>query len=214
MAHITQAIKDIQRELAKAVILQDQLPVDGIKKIGAFDCVVHGDKLICGAVVVEYPSMKVIERQYLVKKASMPYIPGYLAFREGPLMLELYYKLENDPDVIMVDGHGIAHPVGCGIASYVGVELHKPTIGVAKSLLVGQIEDDKIMLDGMEVGKLVKTREYAKEVFVTPGHLITVETAAELVKNCVLPPHKMPEPAHLAHRFASKMRTELIQGEN
>ena len=206
---VSQTIKDIQRAIAKEVILQDQLPVDGIKKIAAFDCAVQGENLICAGVVVEFPSMKIIEKKYLIKKAPMQYVPGYLAFREGPLILELYYKLENDPDVIMVDGHGIAHPVGCGLACYVGVELHKPTIGVAKGLLLGQIEGDKIMLDGMEVGRMVTTRQYAKPVVVTPGHLITVETAAEITKNCAMPPHKLPEPAHLAYRYANKMRTEV-----
>ncbi|HSU72800.1 MAG TPA: endonuclease V [Candidatus Binatia bacterium] len=208
---ISQSLRDIQRSIAHDVILEDQLPFDKITKIGAFDCAQLNDKLICGAIVVEFPSMKVIERKFLIKKASMPYVPGYLAFREGPLMLELYYKLENDPDVLMVDGHGVAHPVGCGIACYIGVELHKPTIGVAKSLLIGQIEGDDISMDGIKVGKLVQTRQFAKPVFVTPGHLISIDTAAELVKRCVVPPHKLPEPVHIAHRLASKVRDRLVE---
>lgn len=211
MTRNAQSLRDIQRSIAQDVILEDQLPLDKITKIGAFDCAQMGDKLICGAIVVEFPSMKVIERQYLIKRASMPYIPGYLAFREGPLMLELYYKLENDPDVLMVDGHGVAHPVGCGIACYIGVELHKPTIGVAKSLLLGQIEGEDISMDAMKVGKIVQTRQFAKPVFVTPGHLISIETAAELVKRCVVPPHKLPEPVHIAHRYASKIRDRLVE---
>jgi deoxyribonuclease V len=211
MAHSVQSLRDIQRSIAHDVILEDQLPLEAIKKIGAFDCAQLGDKLICAAIVVEFPSMKVIERKFLIKKASMPYVPGYLAFREGPLMLELYYKLENDPDLLMVDGHGVAHPVGCGIACYIGVELHKPTIGVAKSLLIGQIDGDNILMDGTPVGKLVQTRQFANPVFVTPGHLVSIETAAELVKRCVVPPHKLPEPVHIAHRFASKTRDRLIE---
>jgi len=211
MATIPPSLRDIQRSIARDVILEDQLPIENIKRIGAFDCAQMGDKLVCAAIVIEYPSMKVIERKNLIKRAPMPYIPGYLAFREGPLMLELYYQLENDPDVLMVDGHGVAHPVGCGIACYIGVELHKPTLGVAKSLLLGQVEGEDITLDGAKVGKVVQTRQFAKPVFVTPGHLISIETAAELAKRCVVPPHKLPEPVHIAHRLASKARDRLVE---
>ena len=212
--HISQNLRDIQRSVAKEVILEDQLPIEAIKKIGAFDCAQMGDKLICAAIVMEFPSMNVIERQYLVKRAPMPYIPGYLAFREGPLMLELYYKLENDPDLLMVDGHGVAHPSGCGIASYLGVELHKPTIGVAKTLLVGEISGEDILMDAMRVGKTVQTRQFANPVFVTPGNLISIETAAEIVKRCVVPPHKLPEPVHVAHRCASKARDRMQEEQS
>ncbi|MBI4145420.1 endonuclease V [Candidatus Woesearchaeota archaeon] len=211
MPHIPESLRDIQRTIAKEVVLQDQLPIESIKRIGAFDCSQVGDKLICAAIVLDYPSMNVVERQYLIKRAPMPYVPGYLAFREGPLMLELYYKLENDPDVLMVDGHGVAHPVGCGLACYVGVELHKPTIGVAKSLLLGQVDGERIILDGIEVGKIVQTRQHAKPVFVTPGHLITIETAAQLTAKCVIPPHKLPEPIHIAHRMADKVRDRMLE---
>jgi deoxyribonuclease V len=209
MPAVSQSLRDIQRAIARDVILEDQLPIDGITKIGAFDCTQFGDKLVCAAIVVAYPSMQVLERKWLVKKAPMPYVPGYLAFREGPLMLELYYKLEVDPDVLLVDGHGVAHPVGCGIACYVGVELHKPTIGVAKSLLIGEVKDGKVLMDDKIVGTLVQTRKFAKPVYVTPGHLITVETAAQLIEKCVLPPHKLPEPLHIAHRFADKVAERL-----
>ena len=105
----------------------------------------------------------------------------------------------------MVDGHGIAHPLRAGLASYIGVELAKPCIGVAKSLLVGEIEDDKIMIGAEVRGMLVRTKEHAKPVFVSPGHLITVERAVEIVKKCIVPPHKLPEPLHAAHRFADSI---------
>ena len=197
-------LRDSQRAIAKQAILDDQMPIDSIKKICGFDCAQKGKDLVCAAVVVEYPSMKILEYQTLTKPAPMNYIPGFLAFREGPLMLELYYKLEQDPDVLMVDGHGVAHPAGCGLATYIGVELGKPTIGVANSLLVGDIDGQKILIGGHLVGHIVKTKEHAKDVYVTAGHLITADTAAELVRLSVRLPHKLPEPLHLAHRFADK----------
>ncbi len=204
------SLRDIQRAVAKQAILEDQLPIDSIKKIAAFDCAVFKDSLVCAVVVLEYPSMKLVEKRYLTKKSPLPYIPGYLSFREGPLMLELYYQLESDPDILMVDGHGVAHPNGCGLATYLGVELGKPAFGVAKSLLFGELKDGNILIEDITVGKVIKTREYAKELFVTAGHLITGETAATLALNCVIPPHKLPEPLHLAHRFADTARDRML----
>jgi len=125
MARISQSLLDIQRAIAKEVVLQDQLPIENIKKIGAFYCKDFNGNLVCSAVIVEYPSMKILETKHLIKRSPMQYIPGYRAFREGPLMLECYYGLEQDPDIIFVEGYGIAHPRNCGLATYLGVELHK-----------------------------------------------------------------------------------------
>jgi deoxyribonuclease V len=108
----------------------------------------------------------------------------------------------------MIEGHGIAHPERSGLATFVGVELAKPTIGVAKRLLVGEIKEDNIVIENDIVGKSVKTKEYANPLLVSPGHLISIEQAAELVKNWVIPPHKMPEPIHAAHRLAKKVAKE------
>ncbi len=205
------SLRDIQRAIAKQAVLEDQLPIESIKKIAAFDCAQMNESLVCSVIVCDYPSMNVVERKYLVKKAPMPYVPGYLSFREGPLMLELYYKLESDPDVIIVDGHGVAHPAGCGVATYLGVELGKPCFGVANSLTVGERQENKLLLNSIVVGKVIKTKEHAKELFVTAGHLITGETAAHIALTCVVAPHKLPEPLHIAHRFAEKTRDRIVE---
>jgi deoxyribonuclease V len=206
-------LRDIQDKFARDVVLEDAISLDKVKKIAGFDVAVHGKQLICGVAVLSYPKLELVEKRVLVKKEPMPYIPTLLAFREGPLILESYYNLESEPDVIMVDGHGIAHPFKAGLACYVGVELAKPTIGVAKSLLVGEQKDGDIVFEGEVVGKAVKTREFARPVFVSPGNMISIETAAELVKKCIQPPHKLPEPIHLAHRLADAKREELVSGK-
>ncbi|MBI4150726.1 endonuclease V [Candidatus Woesearchaeota archaeon] len=210
MAHVS-SLRDIQRAIAKQAVLEDQVPIDSIKKIAAFDCAQLKESLVCSVIVCDYPSMNVVERKYLVKRAPMPYVPGYLSFREGPLMLELYYKLESDPDILIVDGHGVAHPAGCGVATYLGVELHKPTFGVANSLTFGERQEDNILIDGQVVGKVIKTKEHAKELCITAGHLIAGETAAQIALKCVVPPHKLPEPLHIAHRFAEKTRDRIVE---
>ena len=207
-------LREMQEKLAEQVVLEDSIPLSKVKKIAGFDVAVHEKQLVCAVAVMSYPKLELVEKKVLVKREPMPYVPTLLAFREGPLILESYYNLESEPDVIMIDGHGIAHPYNAGLAAYVGVELAKPTIGVAKALLVGEQKDGDIVFEGEVVGKAVKTREFARPVFVSPGNMISIETAAELVKKCIVPPHKIPEPIHIAHRLADAKREELAAGKN
>jgi deoxyribonuclease V len=206
-------LRGIQKAIAAQVRTEDKVQLDGIKSIAGFDVAFFGDKAVCAAVVLAFPSMTVLERKYLLTKPEMPYIPGFLSFREGPAILQTYYDLEHNPEILMVDGHGIAHPLRAGLASYVGVELAKPCIGVAKGLLIGEIVDDKVMIGNEVRGKLVKTKEHAKPIIVSPGHLISVDTAAEIVRKCIVPPHKLPEPLHQAHRFADRMAERYQEGK-
>ncbi len=201
----TSKLRGILRETASNVRIEDSLSIKEIKTIAGFDVAFFNDKAVCAAVVLDFKTMAVLESKYLLAKAEIPYIPGFLAFREGNLILQVYNDLEHDPDVLMVDGHGIAHPMRAGLACYVGVEAAKPCIGVAKKLLIGEVVDDNVMISNEIRGKLVKTKEHAKPVIVSPGHLISVETAAEIAKKCIVYPHKLPEPLHRAHRLAEKM---------
>lgn len=204
-------LKDLQRKVTNAVKTDDIL--DDIKTIAGFDITYNGDQCVCAAVVLSYPDLKIIESTHVVSKVPMNYIPGLLAFREGPVIMEAYYSLETEPDVLMIDGHGISHPEKCGVASFVGVELGKPTFGVAKKTLAGEIVDNKIIIDNEERGILVKTREYANPVVVSPGHFISMETAATIVQQSIVPPHKMPEPVHIARRFSAKQAKKIKESE-
>jgi deoxyribonuclease V len=198
-------LKDQQMQIAKELRIEDDVKIDEIKYIAGFDVSYFGNKCVCSAVVLDFKTFEVVEKKFLVTKTPMNYVPGFLAFREGPPICQTYFDLECEPDVIMVDGHGIAHPLNAGLASFVGAELSKPVIGVAKTLLVGEEKDGQIFYEAQLVGKTVKTKEHANPLFVSPGNLIGIETAAEIVKRCVVPPHKMPEPIHQAHRFADKI---------
>ena len=109
----------------------------------------------------------------------------------------------------MVDGHGILHEEKAGLASFIGVELAKPVIGVAKTLLVGEENGDEIMLNGELCGAKVVTKEHARPVYVSPGNMISLKTSVELVKKTMVPPHKLPEPLHVAHRIARKLAKEM-----
>lgn len=201
----TNKLREVLKETARQVRTEDSLKTDDIRTIAGFDVAFFGDKAVCAAVVLDFKTMTVLESKYILVKQEMPYIPGFLAFREGNAIMQAYYDLDNDPDVLMVDGHGIAHPMRAGLACYVGVEAAKPCIGVAKKVLIGEVVDDKVMIGNEARGVLVKTKEHAKPVIISPGHLISVETAAEIAKRCIVYPHKMPEPLHQAHRYAEKM---------
>ena len=206
----TGKLRDMQKKVAKEIQLDDSLSKEDIKRIAAFDMAFVGDKIVCATIVLSYPDLKIIEQRYLVKTAPMNYIPTFLCFREGPLILESYYNLESEPDVLMIRGHGIAHPYKCGLAAYVGVELAKPTIGVASRLLEGVTEENgKLMQNGEEVGRAIKPTKHANFIYVNPGNMISIEMAEEIVTGLVQPPHKMPEPIHIAHKMANKSKKKL-----
>lgn len=198
-------LKEIENSIANQIDIKDFIKLEDVKTIAGFDVTYSRNKAFCAAVVFDIKSKKIIEKKCLSANPSMPYIPNFLTFREGPLVLQAYYDLESEPDVLMLDGPGYAHPMHCGIASYVGVELSKPAIGVAKNLLIGNLNENSIVLENEKVGEIVITKEHANPIFVSPGNMITITSAVELVKKTVFPPHKLPEPLHLAHIFSKKV---------
>jgi len=136
--------------------------------------------MIAGVVIFKFPNLKTIERQSFISTVNFPYIPGLLTFREGPSLLAAFKKIKNDPDIILFDGQGIAHPRRMGIATHLGLFLDKPTIGCAKSKLsgkytsVGEEKGDYTLLkEGKEVlGAVLRTRRKVKPIFISPGYKI------------------------------------------
>jgi deoxyribonuclease V len=171
--------------------------------------------LFAGIVVMSYPKFEIIEERTAKKEVKFPYIPGLLSFRETPALLEVIARAESDPDVIFADGQGVAHMRFFGIASHIGVILDKPTIGVAKKLLVGEAPDranlrrkgDRatIFFQGKKVGYLLVTKEGEAPVVVSVGHKITLEESVELTLKCSLG-FKIPEPTRLAHIVVNEAR--------
>ncbi len=200
-------LKKEQLALAKKVVIKDEF--DEIKLVGGVDQAFKDNEVISAVVVCDYKTMKVIERKSVTVKTNFPYIPGFLSYREAPAIVEAVNKLENKPDILLVDGHGIAHPRKIGLASHVGLSLDIPTIGVAKNLLCGELKENKIVLKEKVIGFSFVGKEQANPLFVSPGHKISMKTSLEVVKNCIVLPHKLPEPLHLAHKNANKKRKEL-----
>ena len=204
-------LKREQRRFAEKVELQDNF--SKIKTIGGVDCAQIKNKLVASVVVCEYPSMKMVEKQSFVLSDPLPYATGFMAYREMPAIIEAFNKLENEPDIILVDGTGILHPRKFGLASHVGLSLNKPTIGIIKNLFVGRVEQGKVYLNRDLVGFEIKTKEHASSLYISPGHMVSLGTCLKIVQNSIKPPHKLPEPIHLAHRFAKKKVKQVIGEE-
>lgn len=168
-----------------------------------------------GFVTLSYPGLALVDHAVVKDVIPMPYIPGLLSFREIPMLVKAWEKLKVKPDVLVVDGIGIAHPRRLGIASHLGLVLGIPTIGCAKSVLTGVYEepDDEPgstspLTDaktGETIGAALRTKLRVKPVFVSPGHLITLEESVELVWSCVRK-HRLPEPTRFAHNTVNEYR--------
>ena len=200
----------IQRKLAELVRARDELT--HIRLVAGVDISAQkAGGVIRGAVVVlNYPELKLIESQTAEREVEFPYVPGLLSFRESPVILAACEKLANTPDLILVDGQGIAHPRRLGLASHLGVLWDKPTIGCAKSRLCGEHDPVETepgrfsdLLDGEEtIGAVLRTRRNSRPLYVSTGHKLSLEVAIRWVLNCCRG-YRLPEPTRLAHLAAS-----------
>ena len=171
------------------------------------------DEIYAVAVALRYPDLTIIERAFARVTTTFPYIPGLLTFREGPALVEAFSRLQSEPDVIFFDGQGIAHPRGLGIASHMGILLGRPTVGVAKSLLVGTVEEpgaargstSPMLHDGETIGMAVRTKDRTKPVYISVGHRIDLFRAVDLVL-ATARGYRLPEPTRQAHLFANVVR--------
>lgn len=166
-----------------------------------------------GIVVLSLPSLEVVEEVGIVSETKFPYVPGLLSFRESPSVLEAWSKLKTEPDAVMFDGQGIAHPRRIGIASHVGLMINRPTIGCAKSVLVGKFTAPEPergswseMVDkGEVIGAAVRTKTNVQPIYVSPGHLIDLAGAIELTLACD-GGYRQPEPPRRAHLLVNALR--------
>ncbi len=189
----------IQEELAKRVIIENGF--EDIASIGAADVAFSGDRAYAALVVYSYPELAKLEEVVVEGKVTCPYIPGLLSFREGPVLLMACRATRREPDLMLFDGQGIAHPRRFGLASHMGILLDRPAIGCAKSRLSGEYgrlghgkgSVTPLWVDGQTVGSVVRTRERVKPVYVSPGHLVDLETSVAIVLSCISR-YRIPEP--------------------
>jgi len=198
----------VQTDLRKRLVLTwDAQPIGTIAGV---DVSIKTESARAAIVVLRYPELTPLEAVIADTPLVFPYIPGLLAFREGPAVLAAWSTLQNKPDLLMFDGQGIAHPRGIGIASQLGLWLERPTIGVAKSRLYGrhmevgpQRGDRADLLDtnGNIIGAVLRMREKTNPLYISPGHLIDVQHATEFVIACSAG-YRLPEPTRWAHKVA------------
>jgi deoxyribonuclease V len=207
----------LQQKLRQQVVLKP--PSDFSPKLVAGTDVSYSRKediFYAVVVVLELPCLHLRESQVVTGKITFPYIPGLLSFREAPFLIEAIKKLKTRPDVVLVDGQGIAHPRRIGLASHLGVCLDLPTIGCAKSRLIGEYSavpetpgEFSLLKDkGENIGIVLRTRKGVKPIFVSPGHLMDLKTAYCIVMQC-LRGYRLPEPTRLAHLIANRVRKNV-----
>jgi deoxyribonuclease V len=213
----------IQADLAARVDLNDAISVDAIEIVAGVDntYITRDGKTTAGAVVVAltFPAMEIVETAVAWQPIAFPYVPGLLSFREAPAVLAACADLSVEPDVFLFDGQGYAHPRRLGLASHLGLFLERPTIGCAKSRLVGEYEEPERVFGahtplvdrGEVVGAAVRTRPRHKPLFVSPGHKISVETAVTIVLACCRDGAFLPEPTRLAHETVTRERRARIE---
>lgn len=202
----------LQKNLRNKVLLVDFKDSVGI--VAGCDASFPDDKTLGICVNLKFPELRIIEISYAFLETHFPYIPTFLSFRELPALIQAYRNLKYEPDLILIDGQGIAHPRGLGIASHFGVIVRKPTIGVAKSRLFGTYRNEPsgqrgsfVYLngeDGKIIGAVVRTRDRVKPVFVSPGNLITVLDSIEWVLKFSAG-FRLPEPTRIADKISKSL---------
>jgi deoxyribonuclease V len=208
-----QAIR-IQNELAQKIITEDHFTA--INTVCGVDAGFKDNMAYAAAVVLAFPGLSVIEKSFAVSKTLMPYIPGLLSFREIPALIPALEKLTIQPDLLMADGQGIAHPRRLGLASHLGLVFDLPVIGCAKTRLYGQAPEPEnkrgtytLLYGGSEVvGAKLRTKENTKPLFISTGHKISLHTAINIVLACQAG-YRLPQPTRLAHLETQKRHSRF-----
>ncbi|OGR31758.1 MAG: hypothetical protein A2091_04045 [Desulfuromonadales bacterium GWD2_61_12] len=185
--------------------------------VAGVDAAMAGERIVAVAVLYDFVTLTPLEAACVIEPPPLPYIPGFLAFREGPALAAAVRRLTRRPDLLIVDGQGIAHPRRCGLACHLGVELGLPALGCAKSRLIGRYAEPAaergahtpLMHLDATIGAVVRTRNGVKPVFVSPGHLLTLDDAIALVLRTTAG-FRLPEPQRAADRHAAACKRRLL----
>jgi deoxyribonuclease V len=207
--------RDIQKRLRKRVRIKPLIKEP--EYIAGVDSAFGNGKIVCVSSLYKFPELRYLEDRHIITDIRFPYIPNFLSFREGPAIIMTIRRLSLKPDLILFDGQGIAHPYGMGIASHIGVLLNIPTIGCAKSRLIGDYREpgmrkgmfSYLIYHGKKIGAVLRTRDGVKPVFVSPGHLTNIEDAIDIALKCT-DKYRIPEPVRRADMISKRLRNELL----
>lgn len=206
-----------QDKLSKKVMIKDSFERP-IRSVSGIDVAYLNEQAIVSIAVFNYQNKEFVDNIISIEDVSFPYIPGFFGFKEGTIIIKAIKKLKFDSDIIIVNAHGIAHPRKYGCASHIGVITKKATIGVVNNILYGRYKNeplnvgDRVPLENENqiIGTVLKSKKGCKPIIVSPGHLITLESALAIVKK-FLKGNKFPEPLHVAHVIAKKKRREILE---
>ena len=204
----------VQNELKKKIILADSFEISELKTVAGVDLAYwkegESECAVCCIVVIDMETHEVLEKKHYSGKIEVPYIPGFLAFRELPLVLKTAEMLEIKPDIYIFDGNGYLHPRHMGIATHASFYLNKPTIGIAKTYFRVDKKTDytdpeneagsytDIVIDGEVYGRALRTHKNVKPVFVSVGNNISIDTACELAMDLTAKESHIPIPTRIA----------------
>ena len=201
---------ELQKKLTNQLIITDQF--SEIRTVAGVDVGFEQQNTIARAAiaVLSLDNLKLINTSIARRPVTFPYVPGLLAFREIPVVLDALEQLSQQPDMLLCDGQGIAHPRGLGIAAHLGLLTNIPSIGVAKKRLIGDHEPvdnhkgdyQPLYIKGKQVGIVLRTRDNVKPLYISPGHRVSITTAMEMVMRC-LTKYRLPETTRYAHNLAS-----------
>jgi deoxyribonuclease V len=203
----------LQEELASRVVVGPALDLSGVRYVAGADVSTQGDRAYATVVVLEYPGLSLVGVQGFEAPLRFPYVPGLLSFREIPSIVGALEKVETSVDALILDAQGLAHPRRMGLATHLGLFLDVPTVGCAKSRLVGSYEEPGIekgsatdlVHRGEVVGKVLRTRERVSPVYVSVGNGIDLRSSVELVLACTTR-YRLPESTRQAHNAANRLR--------
>ena len=203
-----ETIKKEQIKLAKSIVAKDAMDFSIATRIGAIENILVNNSIISVVIVCDN-EFNILEQQYFLDKLRFPYLSEFRSYRELPAMIEAFNKLNEKPDVIFIRGHGITHP-RLGLASHFALLTNTPTIGVADNLFdCNKIQGEDILKDNKKAGIVLQTKEKSNPMYISPGNGISILSAYNFTRNKVIPPHKLPQPLHLAHKYAKQVKNEL-----
>ncbi len=203
-SHYLAATINVQSEMAKKVISENTLKKEIIYICGV-DVAYRNNIAYCSAVLMNKNSMDIKESINITLTVKYPYVPSFFMLRESEAIINILKPLKNRFDLLLIDGHGVLHPRRCRLASYIGVIIDRPTIGVAKNILCGSVKADHFIdVDGVISGfKMIK--EEKKPIYISVGHKINLINAISIVKQLVKPKERIPEPLRLADIYSKAL---------
>jgi deoxyribonuclease V len=208
---------ELQKQLARQVVRKSCIRIGSINIVAGIDTSYRSNMACTAVVVLSLKHLELIEYTTAILPVEFPYIPGLLSFREGPAIIEALQKLKTRPDILLFDGQGIAHQRRFGIASHIGLLLDYPTIGCAKTKLVGHYEEPDsrrgsftyLRIADNPIGAVVRTRTGVKPVFVSTGHQVNLRQSIKLVLDCHTG-FRLPEPIRQADRLSREQLGETL----